>query len=191
VVVASAATTWNPADKNADLNLTNSDLTVTEGGAAGSYRSIRSVGSFTSSEKICFEAVIDVNTLNCCLGLMNAADGLNTYVGQGTGGVSIVLSSGLILITGGVGPTYQTSSAGQTVRVAYDGPNAKMWFQTNGGNWNNDVIGNQNPATNTGGLDVSGLAAGPYYAAATLYNQNDALTANFNPSSPPSGFVAI
>jgi hypothetical protein len=63
------------------------------------------------------------------------------------------------------------------------------------GNWNNDVIGNQNPATNTGGFPCAGVfTSGTIYAAVFLGNTSVSQTINLGSSAfantIPAGFVS-
>lgn len=82
---------------------------------------------------------------------------------------------------------------GGVVDIAFDLINMKAWARFNGGNWNNDVIANQNPATNTGGYSISGIT-GPFYAGGSAVGVGDTITANFGEQSftyaLPSGFTA-
>jgi hypothetical protein len=77
--------------------------------------------------------------------------------------------------------------------MAIDLVNSKGWFRINGGNW--DGSGTDNPATNTGGINIATLF--PTNAAYALFcaNNNAAgVTANFGTSAfsftVPSGFSA-
>jgi hypothetical protein len=58
----------------------------------------------------------------------------------------------------------------------------------------NDVIGNQNPATNTGGIDISTM--GDVYPAYNVRNtgSGDMQTVSFGPAfafAPPAGFTGF
>jgi hypothetical protein len=68
--------------------------------------------------------------------------------------------------------TIQTATTGDTVCMATDFDNKKIWWRKGSGNWNNDVIANQNPATNTGGVDITTIVSaavmlGPTWAGLT------------------------
>jgi hypothetical protein len=47
--------------------------------------------------------------------------------------------------------TFLPYTMGDVLDFAIDWSNGKYWLQKNGGGWMNDVMGNQNPANNTGG----------------------------------------
>jgi len=54
--------------------------------------------------------------------------------------------------------TIMTYTTGDRIGRAVDRINQKVWFRKNNGNWNNDVIGNQNPVGNVGGISFSTMA---------------------------------
>lgn len=81
------------------------------------------------------------------------------------------------------------------VGVAVDLDNKKIWICVGSSitcTWNNDVIANQNPATNTGGYDISAITGAVYPAieldANTLsgYFNNCQFPPNYG---PPAGFA--
>jgi hypothetical protein len=78
--------------------------------------------------------------------------------------------------------------------VAVDRTNNKIWFKnlTAGSGWNNAVIGSQNPATNTGGIDISAIT-GSVYPMSDQNDLNDARTVNLGASAYagviPAGFT--
>jgi hypothetical protein len=81
---------------------------------------------------------------------------------------------------------------GDMLSFAVDLGAKRIWFRTNGGNWNNDAA--NDPATNKGGIDISTLAGGPYFAYGGGGDSGwgDTLGANFGGSAyafpVPSGF---
>jgi hypothetical protein len=81
---------------------------------------------------------------------------------------------------------------GNVVCVAVDLTAKKIWWRTNGGTWNNDILSNQNPATGAGGFSFSTLNAGPYFPAIGLNNATEIDAANFGATAyaqpAPSGF---
>jgi len=85
--------------------------------------------------------------------------------------------------------TIQTYATGNVVCIALDMETGRVWFRTNGGNWNNN--GSANPVTNVGGIPIfAGLPIMPMFSA---YALNDSCTVNFGGSafaqSQPSGFA--
>jgi hypothetical protein len=85
-------------------------------------------------------------------------------------------------------------SSGDTTCVAVDLTNKLAWFRRNGGNWNNDVLANQNPATGTGGINFSGWGIPYYWAFAGTGSNTENLVANFGATAfaqtMPSGFIS-
>jgi hypothetical protein len=91
-----------------------------------------------------------------------------------------------------VGAVSVTLATGQVVSIAVDLVNLTFWARINGGNWNNS--GAANPATNTGGISLSGAgfsgqSAYPFFAS---FLSGSAVVANFGATAfaypVPSGF---
>jgi hypothetical protein len=84
---------------------------------------------------------------------------------------------------------------GETIGVAVDLDNALIWFYDPISNqWNGQAIGNQNPATATGGFNFIGMPMPAYPAMMVGYwNNVDTLTANFGGTpflnAEPAGFL--
>lgn len=85
--------------------------------------------------------------------------------------------------------------SGNRIGLAVNFTAKLMWLRVNGGNWNGDVIANQNPAGNIGGIDLTTYmagATGPFYVGFTLRDTSNTVTANFGATSfvdtPPSGY---
>lgn len=191
-------TTWNPADKSPDLTLSNSNLTATLTVGAPTDENVRSIASLTSGkiywEIICTNTVLSgsfftgVSSAAFVLsGLLGATASSCAYASNGfyTGrdDANQPLPGNLTVL-----PAYTTADV---VCIAFDVNNKKIWFRKNGGNWNNDVIANQNPANNIGGFDMSGIAD-PYFADLDVERNTEAGTAVFSSTAwsftAPAGF---
>jgi hypothetical protein len=189
---------FNPNNKNGHIVLTNGNLTATSDGATAAYATVLSTKSAFGSQKVYWEVHID--------NISNSFSG----IGIGNGSVSVAdgqaLSStnnGLFyVVNGGIyvnGHQTDIAGYGSTSRIgcALDLLNNKIWFTLNGTIWNNDTIANQNPATNTGGLNLATMTlnAGPYFAGASFLSASEGVTANFGATAftyaIPSGFVAF
>ncbi len=185
-------TAWNPADAGTGLTTSNGNLTVTNG-AGFANTAIRAVASHTTG-KYYYETHLDssvsLNFLN--QGFGNASAGLALQPGSDANAMGYQPGSGPVRINSSIVATIQTSAVGDTLCLAIDLTNSKLWIRTNGGNWNNDILANQNPATNTGGIPFTGLNAGPYFPMAGLVQSPDAITSNFGATAyaqaVPSGF---
>lgn len=106
----------------------------------------------------------------------------NDAVGYFSGTINALLRNGASVLSA------ETFAQGDVICFAVDGGN-KMWVRRNGGNWNNQAIGSQNPATNTGGYSIAGM--GTVYPAFNTKNWGK-VTANFGSVfafTPPSGFT--
>ncbi len=187
---SAATTTWNNLDRDANITLTGGNLTFTDGATA--YSHVRSIASH-SSGKFYWEilCVFSGGTNNQTMGICNSTAPLNNYLGSDTNSMGWI-GDGRVLVNNVVITNIQVWLVGDVLCFAHDLGNNHIWFRTNGGNWNNDVIGNQNPATNTGGITTTGMAAGPYFAIGGGLNIGDSATADFGATTyantPPSGF---
>lgn len=177
---------FNPSDAATGMVFSNNNQFASPGTAPSGYAGVRSVGSY-SSGKYYFEATVDTmaNAGFIWLGIANSAASLtstptstNAELWNGSGSTS----SGLTM------PAY---TVGSILGFAVDLTNNKIWYRLNGGNWNNDVIANQNPATNTGGVSLSAITF-PMFVYFMSYNGITA-TATVNTGGPfaaaaPAGF---
>lgn len=170
VVAGGATTTWNPSDKNANVALSNGDLTVSRSSGTGDA-GVRSVAS-TSTAKVYWETTVDAQVSgggNCSpTGIANSSWAL-TWIGNAGS-------------TGANGPT-----AGQVWSQALDATARKFWTRVDGGAW----APSGDPAAGTGGQDVSAIT-GAIFAANWVKATGDIFTTNFGASAysytPPSGF---
>lgn len=190
--VSDTGTTLNPSDKGAAITLSGGDLIATKASGA-SDQLARSIASKTSGKHY-WEITINAGTAYPGLGIATSSHSLTAFLGANTHGCGY-FKTGAVTINSATAATIQTFANGDVVCVALDMDNGKIWFRTNGGNWNNAVIGSQNPATNTGGINIAGMAAGAKFAAVNLSATNDQVTANFGGSAfaqtPPSGFAGL
>jgi len=184
--------TWNPLDAYPYLTFSNVNKTITK--HTGSFfASTRALDS-ASSGKYYWEIHIDIlsGTGPHGYGIANAAASLTAYAGQDNGMVGWA-EDGNIFYNNGFISNIQGYVQGNTICLAWDAGNKKIWFRTNGGNWNNAAIGSQDPASNIGGTNLATLDAGPYFALATLNALGDAATVNFGATAfaqtMPSGFT--
>lgn len=184
----SAGTTWNSADKSSNLTLSADKLTYTDG--ANSYAGVRTLVSL--SGKMAWELTLTSisNPSGVTIGIGNATASLTSFLGSDSNSVGI---NGGGITFGPAVATVASWVSGDTLGMAVDVPHMTMWWRTihsgTPGNWNNDA--SANPATNTNGVDISGLNAGPYYPMGLGLNSGDNATANFATPFLPSGFGIV
>lgn len=175
---------------------------------SGSYVSYRNALSTLghSSGKYYFEmtnagplsGVVEIGLSN-----YNNALGRRALTGVGLGIISTdsvgLTNTGALMYAGSqMQPGPMSYTAGQTIGVAVDLDNNKLWFYTpSNGFWNGQAISLQNPASNIGGLDIH-TSVKPLFAAAsvssyTLSPPQHKISANFGQAAftytMPDGFV--
>lgn len=176
---------FDPAHISANVTLSNGNLTATTTNTA--WQQARATLPQTTGKLYAECTFVNIGTVGndksefgICNGAASTVAGnpfgqdVNAYMvfshGDATGGTfyngGTPLTSGFNLVNGTV------------LGVALDIPNKKVWFYNPIiGKWNNDVLANQNPATNTGGADLTALIA----ANSTLYLAGGV---QFNTTSP-------
>lgn len=183
-----AASTLNPSDKNANITLSNSNLTATK--AAAGWSNVRSTNAHASG-KYYFEATMDAiaSGLNI-VGIANTTAALNNYIGSDVNGMGAG-STGAVYRGGSAVASIDVSTAGERICIAVDLDADLFWARSENGNWNGSA--SADPATGTGGLALpSGLTSGNVYAAVGASGAGNAITVNFGETAfaftAPSGF---
>lgn len=169
-----AATTWNPADKSADVTLSGGNLVMT---SAVTHRAARAITG-RSAGKYHFDAVCS-GSVGWSVGVGKATAGLGTYVGGDADSYSYYYTgdyrnSGS---SSGAPPAY---GAGDRIGVDVDLGAHKVWFSKNG------VAVNGDPIAGTGGMTIS---AGTYYPMVSL-GAGGFVTANFT-QTPGDGLHPV
>jgi hypothetical protein len=201
VLTPIAAATIDPAVTPAGVTLSGGNLTATN--TLSAWVGTRSTGPHTSGK---WYAELTVNTLGGTnafgFGICDASETLASgfIIGSDTHGIIMYNNLGGptsgVFYNGGVVGSIGTPLpvAGAVVGVALDMTLKKIWFYNpSAGQWNGAAIGSQNPATGTGGIDVTTiLAAGNVYLAIALSNSGAVVTLNAGASAfsnaVPSGF---
>ena len=182
--------TWNPADKYADVVLSNGDLTAVYSSGGFFYYKTRATSYFTSGK---WYWEITLTSLNIGNGSEVAVgtDAIptntdTTRVGGYATGWSWQLN-GYKNNNGTYTNIGVTANTGDIIQVALDADNGKLWFGKNG-TW----IVSGDPATAANPI-FTGLSGNLYPMICHSYNNN--WTANFGASaftySIPSGFLRI
>jgi hypothetical protein len=187
-----AVTTWNPADKNAEITLSGGNLIATRTGGAGStYTNVRATVAHSAGKKY-FQCKAIVSGASSELGSLALADAsfeLGWYFGaSGVGGISFAhyLNGSWYESVGGGSGSGVSISTGEWGRCAVDFNAGNIWFG-NETAWIGDPAAGTDPViTFTPPLTL--------FAGVTLYAVDDQVEANFGAAAfndaPPSGFSA-
>lgn len=185
--------TWNPADKSVNVALTNGNLAAT---GSTTNASCRATSSKTSG-KYYFEATWTGSNFSvqsgAAVGIVTSTGNVSTGFTSGPSAL-VRIAQGMILYNGSdSGMATSALAPGGVHGVAVDLDNKRIWFRNNAGLWNGS--GAANPATNTGGLDISSLfTANAAYPAFSGHSVSSTATTNFGASSftgaVPAGFTA-
>lgn len=186
------AATFSTSSKSTAVTLSNSNLTATVSSSTGVVAATVNI-----SGKTYFE-LTHGTTLSgtASLGLIRL--GAQTYSTTLIGGDSSSTgvgyrSTGAVYLNNTTSTTLATFTVSNNIGVAFDPTLKLVWFRVNGGNWNNDVIANQDPANGIGGIDISsigGTLTAGWSASATA-------SATFLPDSgtwvysAPTGFYGL
>lgn len=186
--LSTSFTTWNPADKGSGITLSGGNLTATMTANNNMVRGVagKSVGKWYFEAR---GATLN-NTSQFNVGIANSSAALSgNDLGEDTGGYGYRANGTMNNNNGTLSPAPAAYAESNWVCVAFDGDNNKLWVRNGSGNWNNQVIGSQNPATNTGGYAI---AEGTFFPAFSG-NSGDVCVANFGASAftqtPPAGFA--
>jgi hypothetical protein len=152
-------TIWNVLDADPIWTISGSSLIATAVSRAGSQGVYISDGK--SSGKFHIEITITGSGLsgnNSCIGVCTLSPSWADAADNDLSGVYCYIGTGNIW-NNGVNTTKTTGgfSSGNVMVFELDLTNSRLWIAKGAGNWNGDATAN--PATNTGGIDISALVA--------------------------------
>ena len=187
---------FNPYSKSSDTHvvLSNSNKTFTQAVASNFFTGCRSRFSATSGKyywEFSCGTWSAVSTTQKGLGISSNAGGGNV-IGDDSNLSMGYRADGIVRRNSTTLATYSTYTTGDVICIALDLDNNTIWFRKNNGDWNNNA--SNNPATNTGGLNISAMTGTkfPYVSGVRL---NDAITIRTALAdwtlSAPSGFGAL
>lgn len=193
-----AGEAWDVNQCNAHVTLSGGDLIVTTATNATDQPCYALDSMMGGTGKYYWEIVTNgsTDTPGCGIGTYSSSITDGDYVGRYNNHLAWY-STGGVTFFNAIVATWATFGPG-SVRLCFalDMVNNKLWGRVGtAGNWNNDVIGNQNPATNTGGYAVPSTVRFNVVPAVNLKNTSD--TAMMVAASgswagtPPSGFGQI
>lgn len=205
IPTSGAGNQWNSADKDASITLSGSPPLTATATSAAFWNGVRAVDS-ASSGKFYWEITFNTGTGSDAfiVGFANSTYAVSSSIlGADNNGFSYDAGSGQIRLNGVIN-TIQSAVIADTATIAVDFTAKKFWLSvvsfigSSIGGWNNDILANQDPATGTGGISFATMAAGPYFAAASMIlTVATNMTANFGQStyvrvtaggSVPTGF---
>ena len=192
---ASAGTqaTWDPANTNAGLTLSNGNLTATSTVDGTNENTIGTVSHSTGKWHFEFQNNTIIHEGDPSFGLTSSLDSAGTYLGQNTAGVGYYgggSGDGFYLNASPIGPS-SADDEGSWCAIDIDIDGKLIWFYSSvTSRYNSSATAN--PATGTGGISIAGLASFTLFPAFSGYNIGDSTTlattlASFK-GTVPSGF---
>jgi hypothetical protein len=182
--------TLDPSNTSVNITLSNANLTGTCN-TTNANGNVSRTSTSRSSGKYYFEITPSIaGSPPQGIGLINASQSVSgNWLGEAGNNSIGCYAVGTIYQGASHEATFASYTAGNTVGVAVDLDNKEIWYRVGNGNWN--ASGTANPATDTGGQDISAIAF-PVFAAVELDSNGDVTTANFGATSyaftPPIGF---
>lgn len=189
-----AFTTWNPADKSANITLSNGDLTAS---TTSSNSSLRSIDPVPAGSKIYLELTSTAGGTNSAFGPANATHSLASLIGtdfnddavglRGTDGSVFSLN---VNVNSGYASNWITSST--VVGMAWDMVLGAIWFSLDGVWQDGATIGEIEAGTTTNAAYVDPLLQNSMFIGGSINNAT--ITANFGATAfagtVPTGFLA-
>lgn len=153
--MAYTATTYDPNQKGSAVTLSGSNLIATVTSGTGSVRSTNRITGLTYGE-----AVVGATMSGSCrIGFCNTSSAFTGLPGADLNSVGWD-SGGTVKINNATISTIATFVASDRLGWAIDWQRQLVWFRKNNGDWNNDVIANQNPVGGVGGVSLATMTWG-------------------------------
>lgn len=175
------------------LGLTNENRTVLALGELDYETTALTNYAIKSGQKVMFSMTIDVWAPDqdyTGVGVANNSFDVNKYLGQDLNSIGVWDDSSFYVDGEYTELNVNFQSNGSVVDVAVDRENNLIWFRANGGDWNGDNL--QDPATATGGIDISFIAGDIYPGACPYYADGVAGQISINTNAtPPEGFELL
>lgn len=194
---------WDSGALGSNLTLSAGDSTVTHASGSGAWTSVRATTALTGKFylEITMPACVNFWTGGVSGGTPSLADylaatsGVAVPIGNSFGNTQLVRNGAGIGTAIGI-----TAVPGQILRIAGDEPNDKLWFAIdtttpNGASiWQDGSLSAADPATNTGGVDMSAVS-GTWRAAFSSFNTTNSAVINGGATpftyAPPAGFDPV
>jgi hypothetical protein len=179
------ATVWNSGQKSGNIGLSGGNLVATSTGAGG-VRSDHPLSGLTY-----FSAVITTLTGTPQIGIASGTWDNATALGNGSNTLGFQ-PNGAVRVNNVTLATIAAYVAGNRVDAAINIKDRLAWFRVAGGNWNNNAA--NDPATNTGGIDISSLVQSTMWAAVSASLTGTVWSAEFSATftnAPPTGYQSL
>jgi hypothetical protein len=186
-----AATTWDSITKAAGITLSGGSLVATA--ASGTNPGCFATRTLTGPSYWEVASTVIASTMG--IGFANRLwnDASGTLLGGDANGLAY-RNDGTVRLNNVTLATIAAYVAGNSIGTAVN-PQARLcWFRVGAGGWNNDVIGNQNPVGNVGGIDFSSMGFGtllPAFGASTTTGAGTAIFTSGFANAAPSGYITV
>lgn len=179
------------------VTFSNSNLTINNQTPSYADHCVRVNDGIGSSDKLYIECRFDASSgsVSLALGISNTTHALGAEIGGTSSSFGCFRDDGSTWYNNSqVGTVGAGITLGGTSRLCFaiDRGAGKIWARANNGIWNN--TGTDNPATNTGGYNLSAIT-GTWYLSANMPQENTSDQLTIFPTTaswlytPPSGFV--
>lgn len=167
---------WNPNDKNSAITLSTFNRRAVSN--AATQTGVRSTAG--RSGRVYFEIALTNFTGNTGLGIATSSWSFTDVngLGGGTSSMGVGWAGGGVFVNNVQIANFELGAMVPTTACfAIDFANNKLYYRVANGNWNNNAT--NNPDTDTGGLVMTGLAAGTFFIAfGTSGSTTDDVTMN-------------
>ena len=183
------ASIFDTLNKGSAVTLSGSNLIATVSSGTGAVRGTNRLSGLTYFEMVIGATLSGSARVGICsqssvfTGLMGADANSCGYDSGGT-----------VKINNTTITTIMTYTINDRIGVAVDLVKQLIWFRKNNGNWNNDVIGNQNPVGGVGGISLATMtnnSISPVWGGSAT----SSATAKFATASwvdtAPTGFATV
>lgn len=184
--------TWDPADKAADVTLSNGNLTAAS--VSFGWKSARSTLAYTTGKKY-FEVSFDAIGSYGLAGI-HLEGPLGTYTGSNSLGMGWNTAGERYNAGAPVAALTPTWANGDRLCVAVNIGTGMAWARKNNTGWNSVAGGSQDPAAGLGGIPLpAAMLSGNLFASVSVqFAGTDISTGCFNTASflnpVPAGFSA-
>jgi len=198
IELSSTGNNWDPAYIGSPgLELSNNDLTVTATVEIlnNNEPTVLNTYAIEPGEQVMFSVTQNVwapQTDYSGIGLGTHVMDINDYLGADTNSIGF-WDTGKLYYDGTSNSGYPTFQYdGAVLDLAVDRVNELMWLRVDGGEWNNDPL--SDPATATGGVDISGAPSALYPGVCPYWDSGIAGQMTINSSATygvPAGFTLL